>query len=151
MARLPSALGRLLCIATAATCLGLAPLAAHATVEQPAAKPSIAGPLVLNPTPAHARGTFFAVEDVAGHMRGGSMGGVSTQTIGLEMYEIEMESLEALRFERIDAALDGQEAAAVVLRIGLALIALQLLSIIGLLVAGGVVLLLAFAPTSLQP
>ena len=48
MARLPSALGKALCITTAATCLGLAPLAAHANVEH-AAQPSIAGPLVLNP------------------------------------------------------------------------------------------------------
>ena len=56
MARLPSALGKLLCIATAATCLGLAPLAAHATVGHPAAKPSIAGPAVINPHSPRAFG-----------------------------------------------------------------------------------------------
>jgi hypothetical protein len=59
MARLPSALGRLLCIATAATCLGLAPMAAvPASAAQPAVKPSIAGPLVLNPTPANRHTRF---------------------------------------------------------------------------------------------
>lgn len=49
MARLPSALGTLLCLAAATTSLGVAPLAAHANVEQQGATPSIAGPLVLNP------------------------------------------------------------------------------------------------------
>ncbi|HEX4221804.1 MAG TPA: G1 family glutamic endopeptidase [Pseudonocardiaceae bacterium] len=56
MARLPSALGKTLCIATAATCLGLAPLAAHANVAQQNAKPSIAGPAVINPHAPHAFG-----------------------------------------------------------------------------------------------
>lgn len=56
MARLPSALGKLLCTATVATSLGLAPVAVPAAVQQPAGPPSIAGPAVINPHSPRAFG-----------------------------------------------------------------------------------------------